>query len=203
MDFLLLKQLVVHCTKLISDMRFSDQQKPHFVTFCKVVNIIDRHSSYTYIIPCTGEINAAGVIHIFEKHIKPTIGLPFSIVSDKDVLFMSAEFRDWIMKNSITHKVSATDHHETDGQTESKNRQLTEMFADHELPGTDWLTAASKVQPQMNSRVSKSRAQSPFFTLSGFQPQVSSTELPHPIPVYSDRAQRHSSAAEKLNSAKH
>ena len=55
----------------------------------------------------------------------------------------------------------------------------------------------------MNSRISKSRGQSPFFTLYGFQPKVSSTELPHPISVYSDKAQRHYSAAEKLNSAKH
>ena len=45
------------------------------------MNIIDRHSGYNYIIPCTGEINAAGVIDIVEQHIKPTIGLPFSIVS--------------------------------------------------------------------------------------------------------------------------
>ena len=94
MDFLFLKQLVVDCTKLIPGMKFSDKQKPNFVTFYKVLNIIDRHSDYTYIIPSTGEINAAGVIDIFEKHIKLTIGLPFSLLSDQDVVFMSAEFHD-------------------------------------------------------------------------------------------------------------
>ena len=181
----------------------SDKQKPHFVTFCKVLNIIVRHSRYTYIIPCSGEINAAGVIDIFEKHIKATIGLPFSIVSDQDVLYMSAEFQDWMIKNGIRHKLSTTYHTETDGQTERKNSELIGMFAAHELEGTDWLTAAPKVQTQVNSRVSKSRGQSPFFTLYGFQHKVSCTELPHPIPVYSEPAQRHYSAAEKLNSAKH
>ena len=177
-------------------MRFSDKQKPHFVTICKVLNVIDRHSGYTYIIPCTGEINVAGVIHISEKPIKPTIGLPFSIVSEQDVLHMSAEFQDWLIKNGIRHKISTTYHAEADGQTERKNRELTEMVAAHELEGTDWLTAAPEVQTQVHSRVSKSGGQSLFFTLYRFQHKVSSTELPHPIPVYSDSVQRHYSAAE-------
>ena len=127
-DALYLKQLVVDCTKLIPGVRFSDKQKPHFVTFCKVLNIIDRHSSYPYILPCTDEINAAGVIDIFEKHIKLTIALHFSIVPDQDVLFMSAEFQDWLIKNGICDKVSTTYHPETDGQTQRQNRFLTEMF---------------------------------------------------------------------------
>ena len=82
MHFLFLTQLVVDCTKLIPDIRFSETQKPHFVTFSKVPNIIARQSGYTYIIPYTGGINEAGVIVIFDKHIKPTIGRPFSIVSE-------------------------------------------------------------------------------------------------------------------------
>ena len=127
-------------------MRFSDTQKPHFVTFCKVLNIMHRDSGYTYMIRCTGEINAAGVIDIFETHIKPTIGLRFSIVSDKDFCFMSAEFQDWLIKNGVRHKVSATYHPETDGQRERQNWELTEMVAAHELQGNDWLTAAPKVQ---------------------------------------------------------
>ena len=184
-------------------MRCSNKQKPHFLAFCRVLNIIDRHAGSAYIIRCTGEINAAGVIDIFEKHIKSTIGLPFSIISDQDVLFMSAEFQDWMITNSLRHKVCTTYHPETDGLTERNHRELTEMFAAHELKATDWLTAAPKVQTQVNSRVSNSTGQAPFFSLYGFQRTVSSTELPHPIPVYSDPAQRHYSAAEKLNSAKY
>ena len=94
MNSLFLKQLVVDCIKLIPGMRFSDTQTPHLVTFCNVLNLIDRHCGYTYMIPCTGEINTVVVIDIFEKHIKATIGLPFSIVSDQDVVFMSAVFQD-------------------------------------------------------------------------------------------------------------
>ena len=84
------------------------------------------------------------------------MGLPLSIVSDQDVLFMSSEFQDWTIKNGISHKVSTTYHAEADGQTERRNGELTEMFAAHELEGTDWLTAAPKVQTHVNSRISKS-----------------------------------------------
>ena len=88
MNVLFLKPLVVDCIQLNPGMKFSKKQEAHFVTFREVLNIIDRHSGYTYIISCTVEINAAGLIHIFEKNIKQTIGLPVAILSDHDVLFI-------------------------------------------------------------------------------------------------------------------
>ena len=108
-----------------------------------------------------------------------------------------------MIKNRIRHEVSTTYQPETDGRTERRNRELTAMFAAHEVEGTDWRTAAPKVRTQMNITVSKSKGQSPFFTLYGCPPKVSSIKRPQPIPVYSDPAQRHYSAAENLNSANH
>ena len=94
MDFQFLKELIVDCTKLIPVLRLSDKQKPHFITRCKVLNIVDRHGSYTYIIPCTTELDADRVIDIVAKLIKPTVGLPLAIVSDQDSLFMSGKFQE-------------------------------------------------------------------------------------------------------------
>ena len=116
---------------------------------------------------------------------------------------MSAEFQDWLIRSGIRHEVFTTYHTETDGQTERKNGELTEMFAGNELEGTKWLTAAPKVQTKVNTRVSTYRGHSPLFTLYGFQRKVSSTELPDPIPIYSDPAQRLYTAAASLNSAKY
>ena len=50
---------------------------------------------------------------------------------------MSAEFQDCLIKNGIRHEMATTYHPEIDGDTERKNRELTEMFAAHELQGTD------------------------------------------------------------------
>ena len=66
MDFLFLKQLSLDCTKLIPGLRLSDLQKPHFSTLCKVLNIVDSHSGYTYIIHRAAEIDGDGIIDIFE-----------------------------------------------------------------------------------------------------------------------------------------
>ena len=71
------------------------------------------------------------------------------------------------------------------------------------MEGTDWLTAETNIQTQVKRRISKSRRDALCFTLCRLQHKVSSTQLQHPIPVYSDPAQRHYSVAEKLNSAKH
>ena len=108
MDCLFLKQLIVACTKLIPGLRLSDKQKPHFITRCKVLNIVNRHSGDTYIIPCTAEIDADGVMDILERLIKPTVGLPLSIVSDQDPLFMSGKFQEWLLVNGVRHKVTST-----------------------------------------------------------------------------------------------
>ena len=202
MDCLFLKQFIVVCTKLIPGLRLSDKQKPHFIRLCKVLNIVDRHSGYTHIIPCTAEIDADSIIAIFETLILPTVGLPLSIVSDQDALFMSSKFQEWLEVNGVRHKVTSTYQPESDGQTERKNKEISEIFVAAQLEGDDWITAAPKIQAKVNARQNKSRGESPFFILYGFQPKLSCSQLPHPIPIYSDPAKRFYQAAEKLTKAK-
>ena len=55
----------------------------------------------------------------------------------------------------------------------------------------------------VNARQNKSRAESPCFTLYEFQPKLSSSELPHPIPIYSDPVKRFYQPAEKVTKAKY
>ena len=184
-------------------MRHSDKQKPHSITLCKVLNIVDRHSGYTNIIPCTAEIDVDGVIDIFERLIEPTVGLPLSIVSDQDPLFMSGKFQEWLHVDGVRYIVTSIYQPESDGQTERKNEEISEMFAAAQLEGDDWITAAPKIQAKVNASQNKSRGESPFFTLYGFQPKLSSSERPHPIPIYSDLAKRFHQAAEKLTKAKY
>ena len=188
MDFLFLKQLIVDCTKFIPGLRLADKQKPHLITLCKVLNIVNRQSDYTYIIPYTTEIDADGIIDILERLIKSTLGLSCSIISDQDPLFMSGEFQEWLQVNEVRHEVSSTYHPESDGYTERKNEEIAEMFAVAQLEGDDWLTAVPKIQAKVNARQNKSRGECPFFTLYGFPPKLSLSELPHSIPIDSDPA---------------
>ena len=77
------------------------------------------------------------------------------------------------------------------------------MFAAAQLEEGDWITAAPKIQAKVNGRQNKSRGESPFLTLYGFQQTLSSSELHHSIPIYSDPAKRFYQAAEKLTKVKY
>ena len=77
------------------------------------------------------------------------------------------------------------------------------MFAAAQLEGDDWITAATNIRAKMNARQHQSRRESPLFTLYGFQPKLSSSELPHLTPIYSDPAKRFYQAAAKLTKAKY
>ena len=68
---------------------------------------------------------------------KPTVGLPLSIVSDQDPLFISGKFPEWLQIKRLRHKVTSTYHTESDGHTEGKNEEISEMFAAAQLEGDD------------------------------------------------------------------
>ena len=67
----------------------------------------------------------------------------------------------------------------------------------------DCITAAPKIHAIVNARQNKSRRESTFFTLYGFQAKLSSSELPQPVPIYCDPTKRFHQAAEKLTKAKY
>ena len=103
---------------------------------------------------------------------------------------MSGKFREWSQVNRVRHKVTSTYHAESDGQTERKNKKISEMFAGAHFDGDDWITAAPKIQAKVNVRPNTSRGESSLFTLRGLQPILSSLEQPHPILIYSEPAER-------------
>ena len=93
---------------------------------------------------------------------------------------MSGKFQEWLQVNGVRHKVTSTYNPESDGQTERKNAEISEMFAAAQLEEDDCITAVPKIQAKVNARHNKSRGESPFFTRDGLQPELSSSELPHP-----------------------
>ena len=144
-----------------------------------------------------------GVLHIFERLIKPTVSLPLSIGSDPDPLFMSGKFQKWLQVNGVRHNVTSNYHPESDGQTETKNKQISEVFAAAQLEADDWITAVPKIQAKVNASQNNSRGESSFFTRYGFQPKLCPSELPHPITMYSVPGKRFYQAAETLTKAKY
>jgi len=105
------------------------------------------HTDFTFLIPCIKELNAKDIIDIFEKRIKPTIGLPYEIMPDQNVLFMSTILQDWANSVGVRHKAFFAYHPQTDGASERKNKTIIPIYVDKKLEdGTNWVQVAPSVQ---------------------------------------------------------
>ena len=157
-----MEPVFVDCATLIPGFKNMHGDKPHMIQFHKLLVISDRLSDFTFLIPCISEITAENVISMFENWIKPTVGLPVTIISDQDTLFMSTAFQDWLSKNGILHKASSAYHPETDGASERKNKSIIPIFAAKNAEkGMNWVSASPSVQTKINSKISVSSKVSP------------------------------------------
>jgi len=162
MDFLSMEPVTIPCSELIPGYYKLKGEGSHNISFDKLLIISCRHNDFTFLIPCIKELNAKDVVDIFETWIKPTVGLPYEIITDQDVLFISALFQDWANSVGVRHKASSACHPQTDGASERKNKTIIPMFAGKELEdGTNWVQAAPSVQIEVNTAVSGPRGKSP------------------------------------------
>lgn len=86
--------------------------------------IVDRLSKYSHFIALPGKFSAAILAPIFLAEVYRLHGMPRSIVSDRDRVFVSKFWRKLFRMCSTSLKFSSAYHPETDGQTEVTNRTL-------------------------------------------------------------------------------
>jgi len=114
MDFLSMEPVTIPCSELIPGYHKLKGEGSHNISFEKLLVISCRRTNFTFLIPCIKELNAKDVIDILEKWIKPTVGLPYEIITDQDVLFMSALFQDWANSVGVRYKASSAYQLQTD-----------------------------------------------------------------------------------------
>jgi len=82
MDFLSMEPVTIPCPKLIRAYHKLKGEGSHNIYFNKLLVISCRHTDFIFLIPYIKELNAKDVIDIFETWIKPTVGLPYEIITD-------------------------------------------------------------------------------------------------------------------------
>ncbi|MBW0494626.1 hypothetical protein O181_034341 [Austropuccinia psidii MF-1] len=123
-------------------------------------------------------ITSLDLAHLLIKNIFSKDGLPSSIVSDRDPLFVSSFWSNLFHQLKISRDLSTAYHPETDGQTERFN-QILELYlwmyvSYHK---DDWNTWLPLAEFSYNNSDLSSTKQSPFFTVNGRAPQFDSVHI--------------------------
>ena len=144
--------------------------------------VVDRFSKMAHFIPCHKSDDAVHIADLFLREIVRLHGVPRTIVSDRDVKFLSHFWRVLWGKLGTKLLFSTTCHPQTDGQTEVVNRTLVQLLrALISRNLKSWEDLLPFVEFAYNRVVHSTTHTSPFEIVYGFNPLTPIDLIPLPL----------------------
>ncbi|KAK1611049.1 hypothetical protein QYE76_034722 [Lolium multiflorum] len=143
--------------------------------------VVDRFSKMSHFIACHKSDDVSHIANLFFRVIVRLHGVPKTIVSDRDVKFMSYG-RRW-RKLGTKLLFSNTCHPQTDGQTEVVNRTLSQLLRSMIKKNLkEWEECLPHVEFAYNRAVHSTTESCPFEVVYGFKP-ITPLDLLH-LPIH-------------------
>jgi hypothetical protein len=172
--------------------------------------ICDKLSKFVHFLALPTKFTAKDLAHRFSTEVCKLHGIPASIVSDRDPIFLSKFWKELFHVQGTTLRFSSAYHPETDGQTEVVNRSLKTYLrcftSDHPR---QWYKFLHLAEYWYNSSFHSAIQMTPFQALYGRSPpalldyikgQSNITELDHAL---AQRQQILDTLKENLKRSKH
>ncbi|WKA08976.1 hypothetical protein VitviT2T_026656 [Vitis vinifera] len=144
-----------------------------------ILVVVDRLRKFAHFIPLTHPFTAKVVAENFIEGVVKLHGMPRSIISDRDPIFINKFWQEFFKFSGSKLMLSSAYHPQTDGQTEVVNRcveQYLRYFV-HQWP-RKWSTYLAWAEYWYNTTYHASTKMTPYQALYG--------RLPPLIPAYPD-----------------
>ena len=148
--------------------------------FTAVLVVVDRLTKMVHLLPTFDTASAEETAALFRDRVFCLHGMPQSIVSDRDVKFTSAFWRELHRLLGITLNMSSAYHPQTDGQTERMNRILEDMLRHFvNRHHDDWDQYLAPAEFAMNNAENASVQNTPFMLNYGRHPWLPANMTEH------------------------
>lgn len=152
--------------------------------FDAILVVVDRLRKYSHFLLLKHPYSAKTVAEVFVKEVVGLHGIPVSIVSDRDPLFLSVFWKELFRLQGTQLRMSTAYHPESDGQTEVINRILESYlrcFCSEQPKG--WSRVIPWAEYWYNTSYQSAARCTPFETVYGRAPPSISRFIPGETPV--------------------